>query len=344
MAFDKKNLIINVALLCVGLASGILVTKFYPNNQTSDDYAVRQGGYNFINPLLTCNISENKQSDEVKPITDKFRSYIKEHIANGDAQQISVYFRAMDSGQWSGVNEDEEYSPGSLLKLPLAIALIKERTNNPDVLNDTLTYDDKQDENTAEYYKSSHLIQKGKTYNLSDLVSYMIIDSDNNAMRLLQNKVDKGVLSAVYSDLSLPIPDDLNQASISAKDYSYIFRILYNATYISKTMSQNLLEMMSRSDFKSGIVSGLPEERTVSHKFGERSAFIEDPKDNTNFKLDFRELHDCGIIYYPKTPYLLCVMTKGEDFDKLSRIIGDISAIIYNEVDKGLLKNATEQT
>jgi len=27
------------------------------------------------------------------------------------------------------------------------------------------------------------------------------------------------------------------------------------------------------------------------------------------------QLHDCGIVYYPETPYLLCVMTKGWNFE-----------------------------
>ncbi len=41
------------------------------------------------------------------------------------------------------------------------------------------------------------------------------------------------------------------------------------------------------------------------------------------------EAHDCGIVYYPDSPYLLCVMTRGKDTGQLESIIGKISQITY---------------
>ena len=46
-----------------------------------------------------------------------------------------------------------------------------------------------------------------------------------------------------------------------------------------------------------------------------------------------KQLHDCGIIYYPGNPYLLCVMTRGDSFGELSSTIRDISDIIYGVVN-----------
>jgi hypothetical protein len=45
------------------------------------------------------------------------------------------------------------------------------------------------------------------------------------------------------------------------------------------------------------------------------------------------QLHDCGIIYYPGNPYLLCVMTRGTDWSALEKTIQTISAMTYKEVD-----------
>jgi len=39
-----------------------------------------------------------------------------------------------------------------------------------------------------------------------------------------------------------------------------------------------------------------------------------------------------NIIYYPSTPYLLCVMTRGKDPNRISETIAEISKIVYNEV------------
>ncbi len=61
----------------------------------------------------------------------------------------------------------------------------------------------------------------------------------------------------------------------------------------------------------------------VAHKFGERSFLDKKTK----------QLHDCGIVYHPAKPYVLCVMTRGDDFDKLSAVLRSVSALVYQEVD-----------
>jgi len=45
------------------------------------------------------------------------------------------------------------------------------------------------------------------------------------------------------------------------------------------------------------------------------------------------QIHDCGIVYYPKNPYILCIMTRGTDFAVQERAIQDLSKFIYNKVD-----------
>lgn len=52
-----------------------------------------------------------------------------------------------------------------------------------------------------------------------------------------------------------------------------------------------------------------------------------------NGAVNSRELHDCGIIYHPYRPYLLCVMTSGKDFQGLKDTIQAISTLTYQEVN-----------
>ena len=66
----------------------------------------------------------------------------------------------------------------------------------------------------------------------------------------------------------------------------------------------------------------LPNDIVVAHKFGER-----DLEDNT------KQLHDCGVVYYPQNPYLICIMTHGQSYKSLERIIQHISGKVYKEVD-----------
>ena len=116
---------------------------------------------------------------------------------------------------------------------------------------------------------------------------------------------------------------------MSVKTYAYFFRILYNATYLGHTYSEKALELLNNREFPDGIVAGVPENIPVAHKFGERT--VESPEGIVTTE----ELHDCGIVYYPSKPYILCVMTKGTDIASLKEIIKTISKTVSDEVAAG---------
>jgi formylmethanofuran dehydrogenase subunit D len=82
---------------------------------------------------------------------------------------------------------------------------------------------------------------------------------------------------------------------------------------------------MSAASFSGGLISGVPAGVSVSHKFGEKVIDASVPT---------LQLHDCGIVYHPRTPYLLCVMSQGRDYDELSSFIGDVSKTVYRSVEK----------
>jgi len=221
-----KKILFAIVLVCLGLVAGIFLQKYYLPHTASSVVAVREGGYNFINPLLSCNISEDKQFSQYKPIEDKFKSYISQNIKNGNAQNISVYFRGLNSGHWSGVGENDTYSPASLLKVPLMIAYLREADNDPTILKKEIVYNQTVDQNSVEYFKPQKSIVPGQTYTVDELIHYMILYSDNNAADLLQKNLDADDLLEVYSDIGIPVSSSLADENMSPKIYSYVFRIL----------------------------------------------------------------------------------------------------------------------
>lgn len=62
----------------------------------------------------------------------------------------------------------------------------------------------------------------------------------------------------------------------------------------------------------------------VAHKFGEYG----------DSEKGIKQLHDVGIIYHEDNPYLLGIMTRGQDYAKLAQVIEKISSFIYSEVDR----------
>ena len=124
-------------------------------------------------------------------------------------------------------------------------------------------------------------------------------------------------------DLGIPVPDGLHEYRINVKKYASFFRILFNASYLTKEMSNKALGLLSKADFDEGLVAGVPPGVPTAQKFGESKS-----PDNQ------KQFHDCGIIYYPNHPYLLCVMTKGNAYEKLAPAIRDISRSTFEEVDR----------
>jgi hypothetical protein len=108
-----------------------------------------------------------------------------------------------------------------------------------------------------------------------------------------------------------------------------LFRILYNATYLSRDYSEKALQVLSQSSFTQGIVSGVPSSTVVAHKLG----LVGIAPDNVT--VTEHELHDCGIVY-AQNPYVLCVMTRGSSsLSTMEGIIGAVSQAAYQHVQNG---------
>ena len=291
--------------------------------------------YQFIDPLLGLSTPKNQFGD-TKDLQKQYENLISDKQQNKKAEKISIYFRAQENGRWTGVNEDETYTPASLLKVPILIGYLKEAETHPEILKENITYNpaDIKVPVKKNIPESNEEIKPGGAYTIEQLLGNMITRSDNVALAILSSKIEQDLLGRdaikqAFDDLAVTFPADAppGQYLISPKTYSLFFRVLYNATLLNREMSERALKLMSQTDFKDGLVAGTPDATVISHKFGLND--IQDANGNTVAI----GLHDCGIIYYPKHPYSLCVMTEGTDLDDLKSVIADISRLTYQTID-----------
>jgi len=289
---------------------------------------VTDPNYNLIQPLLLC--SEKTQFYEYQPLDKELNSYVSSKIKSGQAMDISVYYKDLNSGNWTGVNENDRYSPASLLKVAVMLAYLKLSESDPSTFSKGVLYNANDNLNSVEYYAATSTLKKGSQYSIADLIQDMIVNSDNNALTVLQSLLNSNSLNEVFTDLGLPLPSGDNNENavdyISAKLYAHFFRVLYSATYVDRDLSQEALELLIQAHFPAGLAAGVPAGTPIASKFGERSIL------NSDGSVQYRELHDCGIVYKPGQPYIVCVMTKGKvDFPTLAGYIKDISAMVYKD-------------
>ena len=333
--FQKKRheTLFRVGLILLGVLIGSFLAPLFKKNSTPTSkrnvqVRLNSSDYTFINPLLVCNISENRELRELNELKKTVSDFIDINIASNKVEKLSVYLRDADTGKGFGINEDEKFSPASLLKVPTMMGILKHAEQLPAVLKKTVYFDGSFNDNSYESIQSKNVIVPGREYTVEALLASMVGKSDNNATRLLHEIVDDETINDVYRDLGIPIPKiSIDTDFMSAKTYSFFFRVLYNATYLTRDFSEKALSYLSDAEFSQGISALTPPNVKVAHKFGERELFDVGTKSITS-----HELHDCGIIYSPSRPYFLCIMTKGKEIKQLASIISSISETVYNGI------------
>lgn len=285
-----------------------------------DPYIVRLQGYKYVNQLLY--VENECESDIYSGLKEQIHNYIESEKNAGKLTNASVYIRVYNThGEWICVNPNEEYHASSLLKLPILFTFARMAESNPSLLDQKVFFT-KHDASLPQQTYTTKTLQPGHSYTIRDLLQYLIAYSDNDALLLLYNYHNPAVYKKIFTDLNLPYSDGESQAPLGmkVKDYSVLLRVLYNGTYLSATSSEYALSLLTQSDFKDGVLKGIPDNITVAHKFGEF------------FTPNECQLHESALVYAPKHNYIITVMTKGKDMKQLSEIIGDISKLAYSSI------------
>ncbi|MBI5634834.1 MAG: serine hydrolase [Nitrospirae bacterium] len=286
---------------------------------------VREKGFTYINPLLECYSDRDApENSELRPFKHKVENAIQEIVSEKKAETIALYFRDLNNGPWFTVGETENFAPASLLKVPLMIALLKQAESDPAFLQQKIVYRAERDYNENQAIKSTDNLKQGKTYVMDELIYRMIVYSDNNAYMALMQQVNREGLMNTYRDLGVIVPGSTGKTDfMSVESYASFFRVLFNASFLSKGISEKALQYLANSELRSGLVAGVPPDVPVAHKFGERFW----PQDS-----ELKQFHDCGIVYYPDRPYLLCIMSRGRSSETLNDSIREISHLFFEEI------------
>ncbi len=341
-AIDKKTVTIKRSLLAVlllaafsfgafiGRGTGMLGGMY--ENSSEDIPADTDGGFRFIRSFPgRGNPSGVRTLGELKPFRYKVDAFIEHKVNSGEASMISVFFRDLNSGHRFGIREQEAISPESLLKLPLMIAYFKWAESDPQVLRRRISYAGSDDVAERPNINPIRPLEKGKSYAIDTLILRMIAYDDHDAHALLMANLPPGYLDGIYKDIYTNYDPAKKDDVVTLGSYASFFRVLYNASYLSKKMSEKALRYLSRSALKDGIVAGIPSNVDCAIAFGERTM---QPKAGSDGERAAMQFHEFGIVYYPGRPYLMGVMARGEDPGRVTNAMREVTTLIYDEVDR----------
>lgn len=351
MSSKKSNLkplsyLLYFAILGTGIICGYFLSvhlskgkKTLENQhpETINQSIISTEDFELLNPVVCTPLYQQLIFDELNPFKNKVEKYTLQIIKEGKAKNISVYFRDLNNGWWFGIEEKKLFSPASLMKVPVMIAIFKLEQELPGTLSKELKYEKSgQNQQLGLDEKVSYggtVLTPGSIYTINELVKNMIIYSDNEATLLLLQyleRFDPDYMDNVNRELGLIISNETGSYDnfLSVKRYSTFFRILYNASYLNPTYSNKALRLLSQSVYDGGIRKMVPPNITVAHKFGRKSI----PTVDNGLLID--QLHHFGIVYYPRLPYMLGIMVQGKNEADMQKIIEEITAMIYAEVEK----------
>ena len=240
-----------------------------------------------------------------------------------------LYFETLNNGGSVGINHDLRLMPGSLRKIALLAATLKSVEQGRLRLSDIVEVLDRHlDLALGVQNAVGPLAARGSGQKLTirQLVEAIAFHSDNTATLALSEKVGYEVYADAMFALGLSWKtwrenfegNRMTEFPASPYEFAQIFRSLYFSSYLRPRHSQELLDLLGRSEFRDGIPAGLPSGIPAPHKTG-----------------DWRygdHHHDCGIVYYPDKPYVLCIMTRGMDKASANQMIREISRVVFEYI------------
>ncbi len=285
---------------------------------------VRLAGFRLVSPLLDVELPEGYQVDR-EPISfrGELVDFVEAQVRAGRVSEMSVYYRDLMDGPWIGVNEKRKYDPASMMKVPVMIAWLKRAEREPQALQATFVFQERSYPGSGQALPPDRTLSDGRRYTADELLRYMLAYSDNRAMWLLYGALRPEELADVLDSMDVANDPDDTGNSISVLGYSGFFRILFNASYLGRDMSEKALELLALQDFPRGIVAGVPKGTVVASKFGETAPAAPGAE---------LQLHEFGIVYHPNGPYILGIMTVGHDWNAQADVLRDVSKLVYDQI------------
>lgn len=232
------------------------------------------------------------------------------------AGKKSFYFEYLPDGTSIRNGADQELIAASLIKVPLVMNLYKAAELGRINLDQTVTITEGELDNAyGDLYKQG----AGTKITLRQAVEKILRDSDNTATHVVFDRM-QGVLKYDEESLArLDVDQNLEngQAVINARSYASVLKGLYFSSYLEKEDSQQILDYLTQSNANNRLEKGLPSGIKVAHK-------------NGVFNNSWSE-SDCGIVYVPRRPYVICVMV-GLPEDQANDFIAQVSKEVYDFV------------
>ncbi|KAA8676330.1 serine hydrolase [Clostridium sp. HV4-5-A1G] len=229
----------------------------------------------------------------------------------------------LKTGEKAAYNEKVVVPSASLIKIPIMMEVFKQVKEGKLSLKQRITV-----ENDVKVpFSILNLLESGSSYTLKDIITLMIIQSDNTAANILidlagMDNVNDYIKSLKIKDTTLQrkMMDSLarkegRENKTTASDMVKFFEIIYRGEKSGEPYSIMMKDILINQLDNSVMRLDVPDETTIAHKTGDLDGIS----------------YDVGIVYLPNVDYIFCGLTWNAVTNNFARkTIGRISRIAYD--------------
>ncbi len=344
-AWDWQTPVVLAAGVLIGglIAHAIAVPNAPPTPAAqSVPVLVRAPVAGLTHPILSC-----KNAAPLTPGLTTLERQITAVLDQARARGLTragAYVADLEACQSFSIGVDQRFHPASMLKLPIAMAWLRRVGTDPSALQQPLTYEVSAPIDPREDAAAPEALHPGQAYTIEVLLKHMLVDSRNDAKWLLGKHLPPEQFDAVWRDLGLTPPDMTRDVTLSAKEIGTLFEALYDGTTMAPQAAELALKWLSVASWKDGLVAQLPADAVVAHKYGRRelqaAGLPSDiaQRDTAGKRVEVAarpgepaiQLSDCGILYRPGRPILVCLMTEGRDEAVVTEALQTVGKLVWN--------------
>lgn len=243
-----------------------------------------------------------------------------EKLLGDKLEHYGIYIYDLQREQSLGINHQETFPPASIAKVPVAVLTLRDVDAGLITLDSTYPIQDSLKHSTIFPLED---LPEGTEVTIREYLERLILESSNTAWYHLRDR-----LGGTYEGVNPRTVEELHANGFFEDPHigraDKVARVLidvYHRNTLSEESATYLLDLMANTppDLKLAIPAGVPEGITVANKVG----FLFGGREGNTYA-------DAGIVYGPKTDYVLVVLNdEAPAYPNGAYIIRDISEIVY---------------
>lgn len=226
---------------------------------------------------------------------------------------FGLYIKDLSLNTEYKFNENEEFYPLSLYKVPISYIVVK------DIEKGKLNWEDEIIYTRSDYYDQYGTIALsgfGSKYTVDRIIELMIRESDNTALKMIENLLGKEYLNSEFKKITENENVDLfNEEEVTTpKAFAYIIENIFFKVSMQDQNREKLLSYMYPTAYDEALNPYLRENLVFYHKVGISEGMY----------------HNCGIVRNEEKNIILCLMSEDFTEESFNRVNQYVAEFINN--------------